>query len=128
MAAQVHVEPRVRFGDLDIEGLRAAPEHAGEVARDGGSGLAQGGRRDRAVGDVYEVVAARGHEADEHPAVRVAGVQRQAAAALAVGVRERLDRGRDARRLQRRRDEAALPGRVGGAAMCWAAQPPQVPK
>jgi hypothetical protein len=66
------------------------------------------------MADVHEIVAARGHVADETGPVAKAGMQRQPATALSPRVEERSDLGRNPGLPQRRRDEPALPGFVDG--------------
>ncbi len=52
-------------------------------------------------------------------------MQRDAAAAGAMGIDDRIDRAVDLRLRQRVDDDLALPGLIGIGCQCWIAQPPQ---
>ena len=91
-----------------------APSSASRDRARGRERAVERGRQHRAGVDRHDVMRARRGKADlEHAARAAPGMERGAAAAVAVGVDQRVDRRVDAGLPQRRDDQAALPFAIG---------------
>ena len=115
VSAQVDVEAGSGRRHLQVERLSGPLEQARQGER-GARRLGESGLRDRADGDLDEVVAPRRHVADPDAAILEAGVKRHPPPSRPVRIDERLDGSGQTRLAQRLVEDAALPGGVGGRA------------
>ena len=127
-AAHVDIEAAIGRGDLDVERL----SHRDQRLGDGPGRLDRAVQmriQDRTAVDRYDVVRIGRGKSDLENVMRShPRVQRDAAAAEAMGIDQRRDLAIDPGLRQRRDHEFALPGAIASASQCWIAQPPQTPK
>ncbi len=113
-AVQVEIEPIEAGGHDEIERFVQAFEDFRDAPR-GGQGAGHFRREDRAGVELKDAMAARLHEANMGlAALVVARMEGRAPAPRAPGRDERGDLSVDSRVAQGLRDEAALPGAIGG--------------
>ena len=112
VTAHIHVETRLDFRHLHVEGLAACAKLPTDGARNGGGLPLQRRHGDRAIIDIHHVMAASRHVAYMHVAVGEPHMQRQAPPSLAMGVDHGLERRVETRLLQRMRQRSLLPGAI----------------